>query len=250
MPDHPRFIKIYGLERSGTNYLTWAMCRAYSDVCVLVDETGWKHGEIPTNVDWTGGDWSDPAWPEPARRRHAALRLRRLGASLASLKEAAEDGLAICAIVKDPYAWVSSFSHYRGVPCSPVRVDMILRWNRVNRQYVDYVMRKPSLAAIVRYEDLLLNARSALEEVAARFGFIRSGCARLTTNFQMNFFAGSSGRAFDREKYSKKVYMKNYSKTDMEIFYKHLDVELCSRLSYLVYDSTFSGISVVGRGSL
>lgn len=37
-------VKIYGLQRSGTNYLTYLLKENIEDVKVLVNEGGWKHG--------------------------------------------------------------------------------------------------------------------------------------------------------------------------------------------------------------
>ena len=59
----PPLLKIFGLQRSGSNYLQWLLEQNFVATRVLVDETGWKHGPVPSRVDWSGRDWHDPGWP-------------------------------------------------------------------------------------------------------------------------------------------------------------------------------------------
>lgn len=231
--DDRRFLKIYGLERSGTNYLEWVIRQWFVNVRVLVDELGWKHGPIRAAVDWTGDDWSDPAWPDEQRSRHARARMNRLCLQWDALRSAVADGaVSRCAIVKDPYAWVSSFSSYKGVPCSPVDPQQILRWNAVNADYASYVGRHPDASKMVLYEDLLLDPRRIADGIGLSFKLVKSSAGRIVSDFTMTT-AGRPGRArFDRSRYATGSFMSGYTRADRDVFSDLLDRDLMAELGY------------------
>ena len=70
-------IKIYGLQRSGTNWLGFLIQENFKDVRVLVNEGGWKHGYYI--IPW-------------------------------SLKKEVD----IISIIKNPYSWLVSVYNYWG----------------------------------------------------------------------------------------------------------------------------------------
>jgi hypothetical protein len=50
-----KFIKIYGIQRTGTNYIEWLLNNNFSDCHVLLEDNvlGWKHGKVKETIDWS-----------------------------------------------------------------------------------------------------------------------------------------------------------------------------------------------------
>ena len=49
-----KVLKIYGLQRTKTNYLQKFLELNYDDILVLSNLSGWKHGFVKETIDWSG----------------------------------------------------------------------------------------------------------------------------------------------------------------------------------------------------
>lgn len=230
------FIKLFGLERSGTNYLEWLIRENFLDTKVLVDETGWKHGRIPECVSWDGSDWSDPRWNEDKRRGFVERRRARLGELMPKLMDTVESGeMLYCMIRKNPYSWCASYALYRGKPISPVQPHVIKRWVEYNEHWHSYAVSHPTKTCFFKYEDVLTAPEKCLEVIAARFGLELSETRRLVCEQTISAWGGRPiAQPFDHTYYHEERYLGAYSPDDFETFTENLPVSLLSELGYSI----------------
>ena len=135
-----KFVKIYGLQRTGTNYLTAMLKRNFSDVGILVNELGWKHDSVSlNNVDWNGSDWCSPYSNETEQQAERNVYLNTF--NLEDLKNSYDtDQIHYLFCIKNPYSWYDSVvvkkdSHaYKNFNMQQI----IEFWNRVNNDYYNF----------------------------------------------------------------------------------------------------------------
>ena len=53
------FIKLYGLQRTRTNYMQVLLNMNLPQVTCLANVGGWKHGYVQNVIDWTGENWEE-----------------------------------------------------------------------------------------------------------------------------------------------------------------------------------------------
>lgn len=150
MVDSVIWAKIWGLKRSGTNYLRWILEHDLRGVLPVSDIGGWKHG-IPGPLTRDEQRW----WPEgrPEDRPPVADRLSEILAAEAS------GTLRHLLCVRHPLAWLCSVCRYRGGPGirrTPVRRlrRRLGDWNARGSVFLAFHDRIPAVSRIVRYEDL------------------------------------------------------------------------------------------------
>ena len=235
MPTGP-FVKIYGLQRSGTNFLEWLIRKNFAKARVLVDETGWKHGPVPDAVDWRGLDWSDPEWSPWEKRAFAARRRNRLGPALADLRAAVERGdLRTCMIAKDPYSWWVSYARYQGRPSSPVEPRAVRLWADLNRHWRGYAAANERRTLFLRYEDLLAAPSEGLSAIGVLLGLPPSRPAHPCCRQAIGpIGARPTPVLFDRDYYRDKRYLDALAARDFDIINAHLPTDLLAMLGYEV----------------
>lgn len=190
------FLKQYGAQRTGTNYLRILLQKNYSDVCPLMHILGDKHSPPPP---------FESLWAEAQKESNPALtfvsqatfRYPSLSTSPAdtrqheTLRQIAEPltqaylsrKLGFVVSIKNPYAWVPSIAVYeRLIGCRAplphrlaefVRVQC-LRFNDLYGNWLD-APRDGFRTLVVRHEDLVSNPERVLEDIDDRFALQRTG---------------------------------------------------------------------------
>lgn len=228
-----RFLKLYGLERSGTNYLEWLLRKNFPELCVLVDETGWKHGAVPAAVDWSGRDWTDPEWDAARTRLYLRRLMARIGSSLEPLQAAVADGeMMFCFISKNPYSWYASFARYRQMPYSPVNPRFVERWCALNRHWRAFSRERADASLFLRYEDLIEDADRHMTQIAEHLRLPRSEHKTLSCHFRMTMSGYPHSSPFDLGYYLEKRYLEAFSASDLRNFAEHLQPDLLRDLGY------------------
>ncbi len=229
-----RFIKIYGLQRSGTNYLEWLLRNNASELQVLVDETGWKHGYIPKTTDWTGSDWSSPNMPLHEKAGFAERRRQRLGEAMEKLVDCIEKNeLLYCFISKNPYSWYVSYARYKHFPISPIKLELIEHWCSLNHHWYQFFNKNRERCCFVRYEDFLSNPMETFGSITSHFKLRFSKESFKNCEHTLSMFAGKpESQLFDSSYYETKQYLHYFSLQDLDFFAKQLDQELLSMLDY------------------
>ena len=190
------FLKQYGAQRTGTNYLRVLLQKNYSDVCTLMHILGDKHSPPPPFDDlWTEAKKeSNPAlvFVSQATFRHPSLStsakdprqhetVRQIAEPLTQAYLSRTLGFVVS--IKNPYAWVSSIAVYereigRRAPL-PHRLEgfartQCLRFNDLYRSWLD-AARDGFPTLVVRHEDLVSDPERVLDEIDERFGLRRTG---------------------------------------------------------------------------
>jgi hypothetical protein len=229
MSNKQQWVKIYGMERSGTNYLKWMMENNLQDV-EFTETTGWKHGE-PNTDEWMS-------------RENNTMRERRLS-------EAIKDGrLTWVVCSKDPYAWIVSFiralesgkvlpNHYqkhdgdilRDV-ITPKR-EYLMKPNDEEylKQYLikyntRYLQWRGVHDILVRYEDVLGNERDTLERLADELGVDIVGGSVKVPDERIGPSYNKSGKGFDKSYYTEERFMEQITKAQKEAVDEFIDWDL------------------------
>jgi len=230
------YIKQYGAKRSGTNYTRWLLQENFHGVQVLSEVLGWKHGPHPDTIDWSGADWIDASHGPAAQ----AEKRRLLAMVTDDLRRAAASGeLRYVATVKNPYAWWDSYSRF----VETKRPDLAMTpeegvglWNSLHANW--HALSQRPLAAMVRYEDLLLDLDAALDRLAARLRLAkrdegyRNAEVRMARRSDLSWGMGQTNKPFDPSYYTGKKYLARFDGALMDLFRRRLSAPLVSTLGY------------------
>lgn len=223
------YIKIHGLQRTGTNYLAHLINENFQNTKVLVNLGGWKHGHY--QAPWAIGEEVD-----------------------------------VLVIAKHPYSWLVSMFNYWG-PDKKLRIGMDLRGvsfdqfvrNRVifemqrdipylfrsknpiqhwNDMYFHWMSIRLNTHKIyfVTYETLLTNSVELLENIGKTFGLTPQ--TKTFQNFDSTFTpAGESLRPNEerftrRDFYLKHEYLKHYTPELLDFVNQELDLEVLGQYDY------------------
>lgn len=157
------YIKIFGIERSGTNYLE-ALIKENLNAHPLTNGLGWKHGAPVTPDEW----FHDGISKEELPNKDLYIEIVRKNPSLPCV-----------VIIKDPYHWLDSIRKFR-----PQNFDLVKWFKKYNSLYLEYMNYllineheyfKPAI--FVRYEDLLTEPEKQISKIAEVFGL------RVVTDF-------------------------------------------------------------------
>lgn len=191
-------VKIFGLERTCTNYLHWLLRNNYYDLELLqLYEGGWKHG-LPHNLS--------------------------------------EDTKTILC-VKHPYAWMVSLykwdqnAQLGGLSFKTYVMSgqPIFKWNTMLRAWLNTI--NPT---IVRYEDLLDNPEKECDRIAGEVGFKKKGYGFVTPGekkLDYNTYTAPTLQ-FNKGYYENKEYMDCYDNEMVDFIKSHIDYELLELFKY------------------
>lgn len=224
----PDLIKIHGLQRSGTNYLSHLMNENFQNVKVLVNAGGWKHGHYM--------------------------------APLALNQE-----VHVVAIVKNPYAWLVSVYKYWG-PDKKLRIGPDLTgvsfeefvrnrcylelqrdipylfrsknpvqfWNDMNFHWSSIMLMQKKICFIT-YESLLNGPKLTIDHIGSRLGI------KTKNNFSdsdQTFTPSGENLHLSGEKFSNKDYylksewIQQYTPELLEFVNEELDMDLMVNFGY------------------
>jgi hypothetical protein len=125
-----KYIKQWGLKRSGTNAARFMVEANFREVRVLADVLGWKHGPPSLEPEWDWRKW----YPERGSGTHHPLNEDEMAGVRAASRQGA---IMHMLLVKDPYAWLVSSLRWRGTPLKSAGRELIkkrigrwLSWSR------------------------------------------------------------------------------------------------------------------------
>jgi len=207
-----KFIKIYGLQRSGTNYMK-ALIEENFDARVLQNIGGWKHGMIDKNFHSTGfkSDFNSN--------------------QVQSLEQDLRDGkIPLIHVYKNPFAWIYDYREYKKDKKSII--SLIKEYNEKNLHWIS------NCNLSVDYIDLLSNYQcSVILKIINAYlgGEMITNDKNLITDILAVMGRGDDhswkkyakkNQVFDKSFYLDKAYMKYFSEeeinqiNELNIFYK------------------------------
>ncbi len=204
------YVKVYGLPRTGTNYLQGLFRLNFPQVEFLVNDLGWKHGP---KVNWVRWVRHDPP-------------------------------LHVTIVVKDPFAWISSYCRYyfgENSPASRNEVyikDLAEHYCAMYRHWYEEFIEDmdPTEGCIISYEDLLMDFQNELFRLADNFKLERPSKwtdLKMETSPSDDTEFRGTGRDFARKNYYlERSYMKEFPERLKQQIIEVMDDDLLQLLGY------------------
>jgi hypothetical protein len=221
------YVKIHGLQRSGTNYLAYLVNENFKNTEILVNAGGWKHG---------------------------CYCIRDI---------MGDDELHVLVIVKNPFAWLFSvydywkhnslgpdltdvsfedfikgratFEYQSSVPFMIRAANAVQYWNNMNYHWASIRLKEKNVC-VVAYERLLDDKKKTLDAISEKFGLDKKHKNYKNTNKQPTPSGEEvkmSDRKFEKKKfYLDCQYLNAYSPSLIEFVNKEVDPELMQIFGY------------------
>jgi len=241
------YIKLYGVPRSCTNLVKLLLHDNFSNVTVLSNVLGWKHGNHPESVDWSGKDWDLINNPNGVSSLDFVTE-----EELNSIKKIYEDkqmNYVIC--LKDPYSWLVSYSKYQARESIISRsilsfkginrkklTEYVSLWNARHRNWTE-LLKNNSNSTMIRYEDILKKPDSTLQELSDFFNLekinhvVMPEFALSRNPEEVGKLPKHEDKIFNKtDYYLNKEYLKYFKKDDLKLIAKNIDGDLVSYFGY------------------
>ena len=226
-----KYIKIFGLQRSGTNYLTYLLNENFKHVQVLVNLGGWKHGTyatrdiLGTEIDLVILAKNPYAWLASVYDYWSPPKKFNVGPDLTNV--------SFEEFIKTPIY----LEKQRGVPYMFRAANPIQHWNNMYYHYQSIITEEKK-KCIVTYESLMVGISPVLIQLADAFD-LEPVRWDLTFRDSKKVF-GPAGEVvkpsddqFDKyEYYAKKKYLDKYTGELVQYVNSQLDETVLSNMGY------------------
>jgi len=232
------YIKIYGIQRTGTNYSEWLLKNNFSDVDVLKHGCmlGWKHGP-PTrfeNIDWKyGKNWEyKPFIHHKENQKRVQEYIREANAKRSSIELARKKGrFKYFFCIRSPYTWITSkgpkWCGYEGN-----LKGAIDHWNKTTREYLDFYNSEEDVSFIAKHADLVNNPSDLLVKISKKFKISFNEPEFINLEKEIGPLTDISKKSFNREKYSNKNFYNNVSESTIIQIRNNIDLDLMKRFCF------------------
>lgn len=224
-----KFVKIYSLQRSGSNYTEWLIQNNFKDIKVFSNIMGWKHGRPiePSEVDWSGLNWEETI-------QISKQFFPRHSAELEPYREQLEEAIkkeevrhVVC--MKNPYSWYFSWTKNPKHRHSEFK-KWISMWNNRNEEYFDFFIRHEN-STIVKYEDYFDGYGRVLERVGKELDLEPKDEWR-DKKTVIGPRLSMSGQRFDMNFYKEKRYLVSLGEGMVEKIGNEIDPDFLKALGY------------------
>lgn len=211
-----KIIKIYGLQRSGTNYLSTLLQKNF-DVEVWMNLGGWKHGFINKN----------PSKDEIFNNTDYLTKLKYKDEYIIDLFSNKQVNF-LC-IVKNPYNWLISYKKF--LDLTKKKFELVNSVNLWNDIYLNYINND---ITIIRYEDLLNNFNKTLLLIKDKYDLKSKTKNFINENKVLKRNADKNiGETLNEKFINKKINIKEYfSSKELKIINKTLNKDLMKKFNY------------------
>ena len=162
-----KFIKQYGLERTGTNYLKALIESNVKDVRVLSNLFGLKHEKFKV-MDYKSYDFKKDKNVKTDLNQEQVNNIRDCFI---------RDEIFYIVTIKNPYSWVISYNNCSWIKANkgPLNEKKIIRymnrWNEINDDWLkNLIVDREKKTFSILYEDLILDPKKVIEKICDKFG--------------------------------------------------------------------------------
>jgi hypothetical protein len=242
MEKRDRIIKIFGLQRTGTNYVEWLIRNNFKNIFVFTNQLGWKHG-LPPNAlrrlmdsNLAALDENDRAELFKHKWFSSSDRVEPIRAMLA------ERRINFVFMIKDPYSWYLSFARYSGFRPFPIRIQAIQKWNQFYQSAIAFQAAHSDCSIMIKYEDLLGNMPATMDRVRLQFGFPPVATyLDISRTLRPGFVV--SQNEFNRGYYLEEKFLERYKPDDKLELGKQILPELAAQFGYRILLPTVDTLS-------
>ena len=155
-----KYFKVYGLHRTGTNYISSLIEKNFKNVHVFVNIGGWKHGDIDLYQDEIISI-HDGITEEKYDINH-----------IKNLFEKQQVNFFVC--VKNPYTWLDSYLRFKKLKKNKTNISNGVKlWNERYKNYRENIDN--GNAYLVKYEEVISNYAKFLSKFEKRFHLKKNG---------------------------------------------------------------------------
>jgi hypothetical protein len=151
-----KYFKIYGQQRTGTNYFSTLMNTNFKDVDIFMNVGGWKHGlliEYPNQTELINRVDKDTA---------TSININN------TIKLFNEHKVFFMILVKNPYLWIYSLSNFENKELTIEYVSKNINiWNQKYLNYKNHIVNNQ--AYLIKYESLIKYPDKTLNKIKDYF---------------------------------------------------------------------------------
>lgn len=211
-------VKVHGLLRTGTNYLTSLIDTNFDVFTLLSEEGGWKHGPC-----------------EYKQQYYYVFIVKDPYSWIVSFKEWEEIHLRSDERRSIGEFMQSTLTHDKLAQAWDVPKPMDA-WNKAIRSWSCY--REYENAIFIRYEDLLVSYEAVLNQLREKFSFVpRQNSYKNLEKRADNWKTPRPRKNMDPTFYSAKRYLDLFSDQELEFVRQHIDAELVMQNNYSIIES-------------
>jgi len=246
-----KFIKIYGLQRTRTNYLQHMINTNFEDCICVSNVSGCKHGYVQTELNWSGENWEESA---ANGRIYLEVNMGEIEGKKEEFEKAFyNDEIKFLFTFRNFYdSFYSRVKHLNnwlelsqdptwtyGASRQEFLEKMLLDWNLKNNHYLNFIGASPDKTAVLRHEDL--NTRdgkqAAFIYLKDVFGLTLKNPTQITdalTVIRPRCQPDSSNTLFEADP----IYVgaHHITSAEMKYIHDHIDRTTCRRLEYRILD--------------
>lgn len=226
----PEFIKIYGLQRSGTNWLTFLLNENFRDVNVLVNEGGWKHGHyyapwiLKKEVHVVSIIKNPYSWLVSVYNYWGPKREKNIGPDL--------QGVEFSDFIRNRYIGEKQ----KGLPFLMRAKNPVQHWNNMNIHWLSLSLKQKK-SCFVTYETLIESLAPSLEMLCQNLG-LKKLHENQWINQEKTFVPSSKAwkvgeKNFDIDYYRNQAWMSMYTPELIEFVNNEIDLDLMAQFGYM-----------------
>ena len=224
---------LYGLQRSGTNYLT-TLLETNFEARVVIDDYTYS---LPIHKHFR--PYSKPWFFSHLNLLHDFHyeTFNDFDAHCSRLK--GKKDINYLVIAKEPYSWYFSFNRFARkekifyfMKKKYLNHLYMIEYSNYFRKWLEFRDQAPDRIKIVRYEDLLMNLDKSLDDIRNSFDLQKKAEA-----YQNVSKVGMSKKftESDRQKYLEGKFHKKFTDEQLLLISEHLDNKVVEQLGYQVY---------------
>tara|TARA_Y100000034_G_scaffold105348_1_gene132612 strand:+ start:503 stop:1216 length:714 start_codon:yes stop_codon:yes gene_type:complete len=235
-----KFIKIYGIQRTGTNYTEWLCKNNFKDVNVLRDGNilGWKHGKPIDfeSVDWSGSNWDDPKHINDddvqKQVKGYLIEVTKIRKDLEDANNQKDLKYVLC--FRNPYSWILSKGP-RWVGYDRDLLGAIQYWSRKAKEYCEFYDQNKDISIMFTHWDLISDPSYQMKRIQDKFGLVPMKDEFVSQELEIGPRLDIDGTRFNSAKYHRKnSFLDRLHPGALKIISAAVDKEVMNKLGFEV----------------